>query len=69
MTEINPKPLVLTTQKGSIQIVTLNRPEKSNALHPELVRQLAEVLRSGGVQPANSRHHNNGSGTQFFCGA
>jgi len=44
MTEINPKPLVLTTQEGSIQIVTLNRPEKSNALHPELVRQLAEVL-------------------------
>jgi enoyl-CoA hydratase len=44
MTEINPKPLVLTTQEGSIQIVTLNRPEKSNALHPEIVRQLAEVL-------------------------
>ncbi len=44
MTETNPEPLVLTSQEGAIQVITLNRPDKSNALHPDLVRQLAEIL-------------------------
>jgi enoyl-CoA hydratase/carnithine racemase len=30
--------------EGAIQVITLNRPDKSNALHPDLVSQLAETL-------------------------
>ena len=68
MTEINPKPLVLTTQKGSIQIVTLNRPEKSNALHPELVRQLAEVLEAAACNQQIAVIVITGAGRSFSAG-
>jgi len=68
MTEINPKPLVLTTQEGSIQIVTLNRPEKSNALHPELVRQLAEVLEAAACNQQISVIVITGAGRSFSAG-
>jgi enoyl-CoA hydratase/carnithine racemase len=44
MTENNANPFVLTSQKGAIQVITLNRPDKSNALHPDLVSQLTEIL-------------------------
>jgi enoyl-CoA hydratase len=68
MTEINPKPLVLTTPKGSIQIVTLNRPEKSNALHPELVRQLAEVLEAAACNQQIAVIVVTGAGRSFSAG-
>jgi enoyl-CoA hydratase/carnithine racemase len=35
---------VLTERRGAILIVTLNRPEKSNSLHPDLVERLSEIL-------------------------
>jgi len=37
--------LVLAERDGAILILTLNRPDKSNALHPDLVKQLSEMLR------------------------
>lgn len=37
-------PLVLTRREGPILVVTLNRPEKLNALHPDLVSQLSLLL-------------------------
>src|SRR5215471_21501647 len=36
--------LVLTQRDGAILTVTLNRPEKSNSLHPDLVQELSRVL-------------------------
>ena len=48
MTEINPKPIVLTSQEGATQIITLNRPEKSNALHPDLIMiHVRQIVRGG----------------------
>jgi enoyl-CoA hydratase len=44
MTIINPEPLVLTERKGAILTLILNRPEKSNSLHPDLVSQLSKSL-------------------------
>lgn len=46
MTDTNPEPFVLTERQGPILILTLNRPHKSNSLHPDLVNQLAEALDS-----------------------
>jgi enoyl-CoA hydratase len=36
--------LVLARREGPIEIVTLNRPDKLNALHPDLVGELSLVL-------------------------
>src|SRR5919198_2749515 len=36
--------LVLLERRGAVGVVTLNRPEKLNALNRELVRQLGEAL-------------------------
>lgn len=68
MNEVISKPLVLTSQEGTVQIVTLNRPEKSNALHPDLVNQLAEILEAA----AGSQQINviviTGAGRSFSAG-
>ena len=36
---------ILVEQQGGIAVVTLNRPEKRNALSPEMVVRLAEFWR------------------------
>jgi enoyl-CoA hydratase/carnithine racemase len=36
--------MVLTERKGAVSVVTLNRPEKSNSLHPDLIKELAQAL-------------------------
>src|SRR5499427_1000241 len=36
--------LVLTRREGPILVVTLNRPDKLNALHPDLVSELSTAL-------------------------
>ncbi len=45
MTGPGTEPLVLIDRKGQIITITLNHPEKSNSLHPDLVARLAEALR------------------------
>src|SRR5262245_42480177 len=37
-------PLVLTKREGPTLVITLNRPEKLNALHPDIVSELSLVL-------------------------
>ena len=37
--------MILYEQKGNTGIITLNRPEKRNALHPDLVKQLKDKLK------------------------
>ena len=39
-------PLVLSERNGAILLLTLNRPEKSNSLHPDLVQELSLALRA-----------------------
>ncbi|MEK6302005.1 MAG: enoyl-CoA hydratase/isomerase family protein [Acidobacteriota bacterium] len=46
MTAVNPQPFVLAEREGSILTLTLNRPEKSNSLHPDLVKELSSALRA-----------------------
>ncbi|HEY7911927.1 MAG TPA: enoyl-CoA hydratase/isomerase family protein [Blastocatellia bacterium] len=44
MSGIDKESLVLRKRKGAIVVVTLNRPEKSNSLHPDLIKQLTHAL-------------------------
>jgi enoyl-CoA hydratase/carnithine racemase len=44
--------LVLTEDRGPVRHVVLNRPEKRNALHLELVRAIGEALRGAEGDPA-----------------
>jgi enoyl-CoA hydratase len=44
MSGIDRETLVLTKREGAVVVVTLNRPEKSNSLHPDLIKQLTHAL-------------------------
>lgn len=46
MTSTKPEPLVLSHRDKAILTLTLNRPDKSNSLHPDLVRQLSAALKA-----------------------
>src|SRR5262244_3603926 len=46
--------LVTYTHDGRVGIVTLNRPEKLNAISPELKKQLIERLHEADVDPSTS---------------
>ncbi len=68
MTEISRKPLVLTSQEDAVQLITLNRPDKSNALHPDLVNQLAEILDAAASNQQVSVIVITGAGRSFSAG-
>lgn len=36
--------MLITERRGAILLITLNRPDKRNALHPELIHKLVEAL-------------------------
>jgi enoyl-CoA hydratase/carnithine racemase len=44
MTETGAEPMILTDHDGSILTITLNRPDKRNSLHPDLVAQLSQAI-------------------------
>ena len=44
--------LVLTEDRGHVRHLVLNRPEKRNALHLDLVRAIGDALRAAGDDPA-----------------
>ena len=44
MTATNPESSVLSEREGAILTLTLNRPEKSNTLHPSLVKELSAAV-------------------------
>lgn len=62
------KPFVLAEREGAMMTLTLNRPVKSNSLHPELVRQLSDYLSAA----ANDERLNavilTGAGKSFCAG-
>ena len=44
--------ILLRETRGHIRILTINRPERSNAMSPELTEQLIDAFVDGGADPA-----------------
>ena len=62
------QPLVLSESNGAIAVLTLNRPDKSNALHPDLVKQLSSALKSAEADPGLNVVVITGAGRSFCAG-
>ena len=60
--------LVLTTTSNAVATVTMNRPDKRNALSLELRRALAETFERVGADPSASVVVLTGAGTAFCAG-
>src|SRR5438067_11601973 len=60
---------LLTEDKGAVRIITLNRPEKRNALDTALTRDLLEALRSADADEAVHCVVLTGAGPGFCAGA
>lgn len=46
MKEADVEPMILTSREDAVLTLTLNRPDKSNSLHPDLVAQLSDAIAS-----------------------
>ncbi|SEE97282.1 enoyl-CoA hydratase [Streptomyces sp. 3213] len=60
--------LVLTERVGAVLVATLNRPEARNAMSPELIDDLSDVLREADADPAVRAIVLTGAGTVFSSG-
>jgi enoyl-CoA hydratase/carnithine racemase len=58
---------LLIETRGRIRILTLNRPERSNSLTPELARDLAYAVWDAGQDPDIRVIMITGSGDRVFC--
>jgi len=65
---MKPEPRVLSRREGAIVTLILNRPEKSNSLHPDLVKQLSGALKSAEADSALSVVVITGAGSSFCAG-
>ena len=61
--------VLLLEDRGAVRILTLNRPEKRNALNSELTRQLLEALRAADKDEAVGSVVLAGAGQGFCAGA
>ena len=68
MTSARPEQLVLSHREGAVLTLTLNRPAKSNSLHPDLVKQLSAALMSAEADTALSVLVITGAGPSFCAG-
>jgi enoyl-CoA hydratase len=68
MSNDQSEPLVLTNRDGSILALTLNRPDKSNSLHPDLVAQLSTALKSAEADSSVNVVVLTGAGRSFCAG-
>jgi enoyl-CoA hydratase len=68
MTNTDSDALVLEHREGAILTLTLNRPEKSNSLHPELVRQLNAALKGAEADTSLGVVVLTGAGSSFCAG-
>ena len=68
MTSAKPEPLVLSRRDGAVLTLTLNRPDKSNSLHPDLVKQLSAALKAAEADNALSVIVITGAGHSFCAG-
>ncbi|MFF2511374.1 enoyl-CoA hydratase-related protein [Streptomyces sp. NPDC058086] len=60
--------LVLTERVDNVLVATLNRPEARNALSPELIDDLSDVLREADADPGVRAIVLTGAGTVFCAG-
>ncbi len=60
---------ILYTVEGAVALVTLNRPEKSNALNDALVQGLKDALRQADADESVRAVLVNGAGADFCSGA
>ena len=60
--------LVLSGRDGAVLTLTLNRPDKSNSLHPDLVEQLSAALKGAEADAALSVVVITGAGASFCAG-
>jgi enoyl-CoA hydratase len=68
MTIAKPEPLVLSRREGAVLTLTLNRPAKSNSLHPDLVKQLSTALKTAEADSTVSVVVITGAGSSFCAG-
>jgi enoyl-CoA hydratase len=68
MTTSMPEPHVLTERDGAVLTLTLNRPHKSNTLHPDLVKELSSALNAAEADAGISAVVLTGSGSTFCAG-
>jgi enoyl-CoA hydratase len=61
-------PLVLSERRGAILLLTLNRPDKSNSLHPDLVRHLGDALAAAASDDSVNVVVITGAGRSFCAG-
>jgi enoyl-CoA hydratase/carnithine racemase len=61
--------VLLTENRGPVRILTMNRPEKRNALNTELTKRLLEGLRSADKEDSISCVVLTGAGKGFCAGA
>jgi|SRR5581483_11316748 len=59
---------VLHERQGAILLLTLNRPEKSNSLHPDLVRHLDDAFAAAAADEAINVVVLTGAGRSFCAG-
>lgn len=62
-------PVVLSTTNNAIRLLTLNRPEKRNALNDELIVALKSALREAGADQSVQAVVIRGAGKDFCSGA
>ena len=60
---------ILTETKGSVAYITLNRPEKRNALGDQLVRELISALNEADADDSIKVVVLRGAGKDFCAGA
>lgn len=68
MSSARPEPLVLSHREGAVLTLTLNRPEKRNSLHPDMVEQLSTALKSAEADTTESVVIITGAGRSFCAG-
>ena len=61
--------MLLVENRGRVRVLTLNRPEKRNALNTELTRRLLEALRSADTDESVACIVLTGAGQGFCAGA
>jgi enoyl-CoA hydratase len=59
---------VLSEREGAILVLTLNRPDKSNSLHPDLVKQLSAALKDAEADAGLNVVVITGAGRSFSAG-
>jgi len=68
MSSIESEPLVLSRRDGAVLTLTLNRPDKRNSLHPDMVEELSTALRGADADATLGVVVITGAGRSFCAG-